>query len=289
MNRKPNVYQLVTERIIERLQSGVVPWHRPWADTGPPKNLISGREYHGVNVFLLASIGYDSPYWLTWTQLKRLGGYVRKGEKACPVVFWKRYGRETEEIDEHGRPVIEARAFLRYFSVFNVVQCEGIDEHIPEPETTRREFSPIDAAESVVAAMPRPPAIKHGHRQASYLPSVDTVRVPRRTRFESTEAYYGTLFHELTHSTGHASRLARKGIANPAAFGSGRYSEEELVAEMGAAFLCGHVGIDTATIDNSAAYIHHWLRRLRTDKRLVLRAATQAQRAADLILGAPRR
>ena len=287
MQARRSVYEIVTERIIERLEAGVVPWHRPWANTGTPRNLISGREYHGVNVFLLASIGYDSPYWLTWNQLKRLDGSVRKGEKACPVVFWKRYDRETDAVNESGETVIATRAFLRCFSVFNVVQCQGIDEHISETETKRPAFNPVRAAESVVGGMPRPPTIKHGHRQASYVPSLDIVKMPRRKRFESAEWYYATLFHELAHSTGHTSRLARQGITDIAAFGSDRYSEEELIAEMGAAFLCGHVGVDTATIDNSAAYIRHWMQRLKEDKRLIVRTAARAQKAADFILGTP--
>ena len=285
MNNKPNVYQLVTERIIERLEAGVIPWHRPWTGVGAPRNLISARPYHGINAFLLASMGYDSPFWLTWNQVKRLDGSVRKGEKACPVVFWKRYERKTEERDETGKPIIESRAFLRYFSVFNATQCEGIDKHVPEPELPSRDFNPVREADNVVAHMPKCPTVEHGFGVACYSPLNDTVRMPRRVRFESSQAYYATLFHELTHSTGHESRLARKGITQTAGFGSDRYSEEELIAEMGAAFLCGHVGIDAVTIDNSAAYVDHWLRQLRQDKRMVIRAAAQAQKAADFILG----
>ncbi len=281
---RTNVYQLVTERIIAKLESGVIPWHRPWAAAGPPRNLISARSYHGINAFLLASMGYDSPYWLTWNQLKRLGGSVRRGEKACPVVFWKWYERETEERDAAGNPVVESRAFLRYFSVFNTTQCEGIDEHVPEPELPSRHFNPVAEAEAAVTQMPKRPAIEHGFGAACYSPLKDTVRMPRRERFESPDAYYATLFHELAHSTGHGSRLAREGITQTAAFGSDRYSEEELIAEMGAAFLCGHVGIEAVTIDNSAAYVDHWLRQLREDKRMIVRTAAQAQKAADFIL-----
>lgn len=284
MNNKPNVYQLVTERIIERLEAGVIPWHRPWTGVGAPRNLISARPYHGINAFLLASMGYDSPFWLTWNQVKRLDGSVRKGEKACPVVFWKWYERRTEERDESGKQVVESRAFIRYFSVFNTTQCEGIDEHVPEPELPSRDFNPVKEAEATVAEMPKRPAIEHGFGAACYMPLRDTVRMPRRERFESSQAYYATLFHELTHSTGHASRLGREGIAQTAAFGSDRYSEEELIAEMGAAFVCGHVGIEATTIDNAAAYIDHWLQQLREDKRMIVRTAAKAQKAADFIL-----
>ncbi|MBT4814328.1 MAG: DUF1738 domain-containing protein [Lentisphaerae bacterium] len=285
MNLKRNVYQLVTERIIERLAAGVVPWHRPWTGVGAPRNLISMREYNGINVFLLASMGYESPYWLTWHQLKRLGGYVKKGEKATPVVFWKRYESKTDETDKNGNRSTKNRSFLRHFSVFNVVQCQDIAQHILQKDEQLHEFNPIAAAESVVTGMPQQPIIEHGHQQASYMPSRDTVRISRPGRFKSVEGYYATLFHELSHSTGHEKRLDRQGITEIAAFGSDKYSEEELVAEMGAAFLCGHVGIGTATIDNSAAYIHHWMQRLKEDKRLIVRTASQAQKAADFILG----
>ncbi|MBT3381192.1 MAG: DUF1738 domain-containing protein [Lentisphaerae bacterium] len=288
MKPRKDVYQIITDRIIAQLESGVVPWHRPWTETSMPRNLASDRPYHGINAFLLTSTGYDSPHWLTWNQLKRLGGSVRSGEKACPIVFWKRYERETEERDAAGNPVVESRAFLRYFSVFNTTQCEGIDEHVPEPELPSHDFSPVGAAEAVVAGMPKCPTIEHGFRTACYSPLNDSVRMPRRERFNGPEAYYATLFHELTHSTGHASRLGREGIAATAAFGSDRYSAEELIAEMGAAFICGHAGIETATIDNSAAYIHHWMQRLRDDRRLIVRTAAQAQKAADFVLGTAR-
>jgi len=284
MNAKKDVYQLITSRIIEKLESGVVPWHRPWTGVGAPRNLISDRTYNGINVFLLASMGYDSPYWLTWHQLQRLGGHVKKGEKSCPIVFWKWYEYKSDELDENGDAVVQPRAFLRYFNVFNTVQCEGIDEHVPEPELPSRDFSPIREAETVIAAMPKQPKIEYGHSQASYAPAPDVVRMPRRERFESAEAYYGTLFHELSHCTGHQSRLARQGITETTGFGTDTYSREELVAEMGAAFLCGHVGIEPAVIDNSAAYIHNWLQRLRNDRRLVVTAAAQAQKAADFVL-----
>jgi proteasome lid subunit RPN8/RPN11 len=172
--------------------------------------------------------------------------------------------------------------FLRYHSVFNLAQCEGIV--VPAPPEANGTFRPIEKCEQVVTKMPRRPAIEHGGGRACYSPLQDKVILPEATSFESSEAYYGTLFHELTHATGHASRLNRKEITDPVQFGSSLYSREELVAEMGAAFLCGHSGIENRTLDQSASYIHNWLERLKDDRKLVVHAAAQAQKACDFIL-----
>ena len=271
-------YAIITDRIVVQLEAGVVPWRKPWhGKAGIPKNLASGKEYRGVNVFLLHCLAYESPYFLTFKQAKQRGGHVWKGEKGCPVVFWKWLDVEEQESGEPKRVPL-----LRYYIVFNVVQCEGVEA--PALDVPEREHTPVEAAERIVTAMPKRPAIRHGHSGASYSPVQDIVKMPRPEVFESEEAYYSTLFHELTHSTGHASRLDRKLDCDLAAFGSPDYSREELVAEMGAAFLCGKVGILDRRLDQSAAYIDGWLRRLRNDRRLVVTAAAQAQRAADYIL-----
>jgi antirestriction protein ArdC len=175
---------------------------------------------------------------------------------------------------------------LRYYSVFNVEQCDGIE--YPKPDVPTFEFTPIERAEQIVAGMPNKPEITSGGDSAYYRPSLDQVNMPPKERFERPEYFYDTLFHELTHATGHESRLNRKGVADKdehSQFGSDPYAREELVAEMGASFLCGHAGIVERTIDNSAAYIGHWLEQLKQDPRLVIVAAGQAQKAADYILG----
>jgi antirestriction protein ArdC len=275
------VYAIITDRVVSLLERGVVPWRRPWAGPeGMPRNLASGREYRGVNVFLLASAGYVSPNWLTFRQAQERGGSVRKGEKATPVVFWK--VDSVQRVDDAGEPYADRRFILRYYNVFNSEQCEDIQAPLP---AVSKAFEPIDRCESVLAGMPNAPTITHGEARAFYQPASDTVNMPRRELFDSPEAYYATIFHELTHSTGHASRLDRKGIADVATFASIDYSREELVAEMGAAFLCGHCGIEQATIENSAAYIANWLKRLRDDRTLIVQAAAQGQKAADFILG----
>jgi antirestriction protein ArdC len=272
---KNDVYQIIIDRIIRLLEAGTVPWHRPWkGGDQAPQNLVSRKAYRGINVFLLHAAGYPSPFWLTFRQAKSLGGSVKKGEHPFPVVFWKVL-EEGEEDEKRRVPL------LRYHSVFNVAQCEGID--VPSLEPTG-DFHPIDRCEKVVADMPRRPEIRHGAERACYSPLDDTVTMPEARLFESPEAYYGTLFHELTHATGHQSRLARKEIVESNRFGSDPYSREELVAEMGAAFLYGHCAIETTTVEQSAGYIQSWLGRLKSDRKLVVIAAAQAQKACDFIL-----
>jgi antirestriction protein ArdC len=278
-------YDAITDRIISKLEEGVVPWCKPWyGKAGMPKNLVSGNEYRGINVFLLHCLAYESPYFLTFNQAKKLGGHVRQGEKGCPVVFWKLLDVQ-EETDEDGKKVFKVKQvpILRYYTVFNVAQTEGIET--PPLEVPQRDHTPILPAEQIVRGMPSAPEIRHGHTGASYSPTGDVVQMPRPEVFENGETYYATLFHELTHSTGHSSRLDRKLDAKLAAFGTPDYSREELVAEMGSAFLCGEAGILDTNIDQSAAYIDGWLRSLRNDKKLVVVAAAQAQKAADFILG----
>jgi antirestriction protein ArdC len=278
-----DVYSIITARITDQLANGTVPWHRPWKSGGPagaPRNLSSGKPYRGVNVFLLSSLGYTSPYFVTYRQAVERGGHVRKGEHGAPVVFWK--WLETTAPEGDGSAA-DRRAMLRYYTVFNVSQCDGLDA--PAVPTMAADVAPIESAERIVAAMLDAPGIVHGGDRACYSPTFDRVAMPARTTFDGPEAYYSTLFHELTHSTGHASRLNRPTLMDLCPFGSTNYSKEELVAEMGAAYLCAFSGIENRTIDNSAAYIASWLRRLKDDTRLVVHAAAQAQRAVDFIMG----
>jgi antirestriction protein ArdC len=270
-----SVYEIITGQILAELERGEVPWRKPWR-TLPPANLISKKPYRGINVFLLALQGYGSQFWLTFNQAKQLGGNVRKGEHGTKIVFWKFYEKETPDGE------VEARkfAFLRYFSVFNLEQTEGLKALLELPPAF-----PIESAESLVSGMPNPPAFEQDSR-ASYIPSLDVVTMPSRTAFASQEEYYSTLFHELAHATGNEKRLGRDGFDAPQQFGSESYSREELIAEMTSAMLCGVAGIEQSTLGNSAAYLKAWIARLRADSKLVISAASAAQKAADCIRGA---
>jgi antirestriction protein ArdC len=276
-----SVYQIVTEQILRHLEVGVVPWRKPWR-AEPPCNLVSGKEYRGVNPFLLASQGYGSRYWLTFNQASKLGGHIRKDEKSSIVTFWH-VGEEETVRDADGNSRKSKPFLLRYYRVFNLEQTEGIADKLGLGNATPRVAS-IEQCEEIAKQMPNAPTIQQDAR-AWYRPSTDTVGIPSRNAFDSAEEYYSTLFHELTHSTGHASRVGREGIEDVAAFGSESYSKEELIAEMGAAMLCGVTGISPATIPNSAAYLQGWINRLRGDSKLLVSAASQAQKAADYIQG----
>jgi antirestriction protein ArdC len=271
-----SVYEIITNQILAELERGEVPWRKPW-HTLPPANLITKKPYRGINVFLLGFAGYGSQFWLTFNQAKQLGGNIRKGQHGAKIIFWKCKTRETESADGE----IEERksAFLRYYTVFNLEQTEGLSALLTLPPAF-----PIESAEEIVKGMPNPPVFEQDSR-AAYIPSKDTVTMPSRTAFQSQAEYYSTLFHELTHSTGHPKRLGREGIDKIQPFGSEDYSKEELVAEMGSAMLCGAAGIEQATISNSAAYLRSWINRLKADSRLVVSAARAAQEAADYIRG----
>ncbi len=271
----------ITAKILELLDAGVVPWRKPWRGA-EPTSLNTGKPYHGINYLVLGCAPYASPYWATFKAVKARGGHVRKGEKAWPIVFWKRWEKPTGELDENGEEVVKRIPILRYFNVFNLEQTEGVEG--PTTEVEPREHEPIPACERIVSGMPHPPTITHGERRAYYRASTDTVNLPSPETFTSGADYYATTFHELVHSTGHASRLNRKAVGE-AAFGAHDYGEEELTAEMGAAFLCGRAGISPAVIENQAAYIDAWRRRIREDRKLVVVAAGRATKAARYITG----
>jgi len=267
------VYEIITERIIESLSAGIIPWRKPW-NTEPAKSLVSGKEYRGVNVLLLASSPFESPWWLTFNQARKLGGMVRQGQRGTPVIFWKIYDDDDDR----------RRFVLRYYTVFNLAQCQDIPA--PPHSPRRPPFNPIETCDNIVRGYADKPRIDHHGRDAAYyLPLLDTIRIPTPDAFDTPAHYYSTLFHELVHSTGAASRLNRKGITDFDAFGSHQYSFEELIAECGAAFLSHEAGILGNTIDNSAAYIANWIGRLKSDPTWIVQAGAQAAKAADRILG----
>lgn len=295
---KADVYAMVTDKIIEALEAGTVPWSQPWdSRIGLPLSMSTGKAYRGVNVWLLAITGrvrgYTSPYWATYDKITALGGQVRKGEKSTLVTFWNIKDRDvvTDGVVENKR-----FAMLRYYIVFNADQADGLPEkYMKAPEG--HEHDPINEAQAVVDGYVnlQGPIIRVGNKGptlthsagegAYYAPFLDEIVLPPLAAFPLVEGYYSTAFHEMTHSTGHKSRLAREGITAGHAFADESYSKEELIAEMGAAMLCGATGIDQAVRDRSASYIQNWVTTLRGDSKLVIQAAGQAQKAADLILG----
>ncbi|WOF16773.1 DUF1738 domain-containing protein [Methanoplanus sp. FWC-SCC4] len=275
----PSVYEIVQDRIIKQLESGVVPWQKTWQDMNPV-NILTGKEYRGINRLLLAG----HTHWGTFRQIREAGGSVRKGEKASGIVlFWSKTDTKKTVNDQGDDVIIMAereRPIVRYYPVFNFSQCEGI-----EPEAVA-EITPVVSCEEIIKRN------KHlnGIGSPSYSPDKDIVRMPPMDMFRSREDYYAAYFHELTHWTGHSSRLKRSGICKTSMFGSETYSREELTAEMGSAFLCAMCGIDTDPVRmNSASYIAGWLEHIREGSaRDLISAAGDAQRAVDFLeMGRP--
>ena len=281
-------YEVITARLLELLAQGQIPWRRPWkafkATGGLRPRNINGNLYRGANWFLLGMLPFQHPIFLTFRQAQSLGGHVSKGEQGFPVLFWKLL-EVTEETASDPEEIGKKIPFARYFTVFNVEQCEGLS--LPQPETPVApiEFDSITEAEAIWEAMPQRPELRYGGDRACYMPAMDQVKMPPRSAFLDAEGFYETLFHEMGHATGHASRLDRKEITKGIYFGSQDYSLEELVAELTAAFLCAEAGIDQAVIENQAAYLQGWLEKLLKEPSAFVTAAARAQKAADFILG----
>jgi antirestriction protein ArdC len=283
LSRK-DVQQMVTDFVIRRLEEGVIPWQMPFKGYCVPQNYVSKRPYRGINTILLASLNYENPYFLTFDQVKELGGKVKKGEKGIPVVFWKMV--ETEKETHSENEVKEKKPVLKFYYVFNVAQTENVEYNFPKP-IEFKESDTIIAGENIYLNMPQKPRLETTNRvQAFYSPAEDYVHMPGKQYFTSNHNYYATLFHELVHSTGHKSRLNREELEGMSFFGDEKYSKEELTAEIGASFLCAEIRIDTLNVLNSSAsYIQSWLRKLKDDKTLIMKASSKAQKAVDFILG----
>lgn len=273
MKEKKNVYDIITDKIISKLEEGVIPWRKPWKNGGAAVNWKTQKAYRGVNAFLL-----DPGEYATFNQIKESGGKVKKGAKSEIVTFWKMLEVENKETKEK-----ETVPLLRYYRVFEInTQVEGLNS---KRDTTTYEHDPIEEAEKIVKEYPLAPQFTFHSGRAYYQPAQDRINCPPIKDFPVKEEYYSTLFHEMVHSTGHKDRLERSGVArNTITFGDREYSKEELIAEMGATMLCGMAGIDQTTIDNSASYINSWLSKLKKDNKLIIQAAGKAQKAADWIL-----
>ncbi|MEM7577273.1 MAG: ArdC-like ssDNA-binding domain-containing protein [Planctomycetota bacterium] len=282
-----DVYQEVTDRVIEALERGVPPWRSPLIATaaGDPRNGVSKKPYRGVNIFLLLmtamSRGYTSPYWLTFKQARSLDGSVRKGEKGTPIIFWKSFEKVNPDIGEPEKIVV-----ARGYRVFNEMQCDLPNARYEPPPTPKpAQTEDVPAADDILNGWPDFWGMLGEGPQPAYRPSADHILMPVPSNFVSKLEWYCTVFHETVHATGHSKRLDRDGITKPQPFGSAGYAREELIAELGAAFLCARAGIISQTFDNSAAYLGNWIKRLRDDPKLIVQAAGKAQQAVDLILG----
>ncbi|MDP2852349.1 MAG: zincin-like metallopeptidase domain-containing protein [Gallionella sp.] len=286
---KPNIYETVTAKIITSLEDGVIPWAKPWdaVKYGVFRNAVTNRPYRGLNTMLLNLTammqGYVDPRWLTFRNAETLGGNVKKGEKGVTVIFWKFLpkrgqvdddGLIPEPEDDNGqeRKVIP---FARAYTVFNVEQCEGLDLPALEPaEAVDKETNEL--AEAILAL----PVIKYFGGRAFYSPSADVITLPPRSAFENLDLFYGTAFHEIVHHSGHPSRLNRTFGKR---FGDRDYAFEELVAEIGAAFLGAHATIPFEEMRHPE-YINSWLEILKGDSKAIFTAAAKAQSAADFVL-----
>lgn len=273
-----DLYQTITDRIIAELQNGVIPWHKPWVcGTSGAISYETGKPYSLLNQMILGKPGE----YLTFAQVQKQGGRIKKGEKSSMIVFWKWIEKPSAEDPEQ----IEHIPFLQYFNVFHIDQTEGVKPRHTQP--LPEGASPDQTADTIIADYITRSGVTMKHEtsdRAYYQPSTDSVTLPLLDQFRNTAEYYSTAFHELTHSTGHASRLNR--ISRAAFFGSSEYSREELTAEIGAAALVNHCGLETpGSFRNTAAYVQSWLKVLQDDKRFIVSAAGAAEKAVSLILG----
>lgn len=299
---KMSTPELILQRITEQLEQGTVPWRKPWtanqAAFGSGLNIVSHKPYNGINRLLTSLQGFQSRYWGSFAQWSDVGGHVRKGERGTPIVFWSVVDRKNSQSSNASskptnprNPKDDKLFILKHSTIFNLDQIDGVDSLKKiESEASQRPvaaFAPIDAAQRLLDAYLARDGhltMRHGASSASYLPMKDTILMPGGADFTESAEYYSTAFHELIHSTGHIDRLARDGVVHFDRFGSHQYSKEELIAELGSAFLCGHVGISPAVLANQAAYIASWLQVLKNNSpRLIIDAASAAQKAAALV------
>lgn len=263
-------YKAITDQILAALNQGEIPWKRNWK-IAFPRNGKSNRKYNGINFFILAMSGYADPRWFTFNQAKELGGKIKAGEKSKQIVFWTILQKDDANGNKKSIPL------LRYFNVWNAEQIEGIELVKADEESN------IDADE-IIENYEGCPKIKYGFPMAAYSPKNDEVMMPSKNQFTDLNSFYHTMYHELSHSTGHKTRLNRNTVTDSVTFGNDDYSQEELIAEFSAAFLCSAAGIDN-TMENSKAYIQGWAKAFKENPELIVHAAGKAQKSADWILG----
>jgi len=275
-----DIYTIVTNTIIQHLEQGTVPWKQPWRNPGLPRNLVTQRPYRGINHLLLKTMNHLENEFATFRQVQDLGGSIKKGEKGTLIVYWLWH----EDLPPSRKLDVRAKSVptLRYYFVWNVSQCTGLPDRCTPLAFKASE--PFETCNRIIAEMLNPPKIVHNEPEAYYHIPADIINLPRKELFASHEGYYLTLLHEAIHSTGAAHRLNRKELVEQAAFASDSYSIEELTAELGACYLAAHAGFSAQSFTNNAAYIKHWLGKLKEDNRLIVYAAARAQRAVNYIL-----
>ena len=288
------IYQMITDKIIKGLEKGRIPWRKSWkgndSDFTAPINFSSKKAYRGINVLILwysmVNNNFKSPYFLTFKQVNALGGQVIKGSKSELIVYWNIGKRNTNEFTPDGKRITKPFFILKHYRVFNIEQTKGIKYPKPEEIKPVATFKQIEQAENFINSFKDKPVIEHIGNSACYSPAMDVIKMPNKENFVSNSEYYGTLFHELTHSTGHKKRLKRKELIEPAIFGDPIYSQEELTAEIGTAFICGITGISNAKLEeNQQAYINGWIEKLRNDPKCIIYASAKAQKAVDYMQG----
>jgi antirestriction protein ArdC len=297
---KPDLYQVITDKVIALLEAGTVPWQRPWNQYGLARNYATGHVYTGINAFLLNFFpSFDVPFYMTYKQAQALGGQVKKGAKAETVYFFKTLYKDADgkslkpaQIANlgDGDKFVKAIPMPRTFHLFNIADIDGIEFDIPEISDNPN--APIEACDNFLTGLQSVPKVRHEDlNHAYYAPVADQINMPPLPRFSCSPAYYKTLFHEITHSTGHESRLDRPGITLPMEQrvpGSEPHAHEELIAELGDIYLCQHAGISRQPLqENAAAYIDSYLGYLKGDKRFLFQASSQAQKAVNFLLEAP--
>lgn len=292
-NSNFDLYQVITDKILQEIENtGKLNWVKEWKTrkgvNAFPMNGLTKKKYEGINFFLLSMHDYVSPYWLTYKQVEQLGGNVRKGEKSTMIVFWKinEYTNiNTTTNEEESKKV----PLLRYYNVFNVEQCDNITINVEAvPEVEYNDNEKIEIAQNIVDAYQTKENISYHIKEsdrAYYRPSNDSITMPLINQFSSSQAFYSTFFHEISHSTGHATRLNRKEVVETSYFGSCDYGMEELTAELTSAFICAEIGISNETTErNSIAYLKNWKNAIKGDKKLFLMASQRASKSAKYIL-----
>jgi antirestriction protein ArdC len=265
-------YQVITDRIIAQLEKGTVPWRKPWQSGLSSCNFDTKHEYTGINRLMTNSQGFTSPYFLTFNQVKKHGGMVKKGEHSVPIIYFN-----IDTVEKDG--VEDKRIIVRYSNVFNIQQT-----NIEAPPVERQhEFTPIEVAENIIRGYENPPLIFYDQTKTCYQPNRDIVCMLDKSGYLSPEHMYYSLFHELSHSTGHAKRLNREGIVNAELHEKNIMGYEELIAEISASFLLNAAGIDH--LEQNAAYCASWLKIFKGDPKLIIKAASEAEKSANYILG----